>query len=67
MWHTGREVWERRAASLEADPRAPGLTSRVVGEAFVHYGGLALFKGAVFVLFLVPYVAIRIVLWRDRR
>jgi hypothetical protein len=35
--------------------------------AFVHYGGLALFKGAVLVLFLVPYVAIRIVLWRDRR
>jgi hypothetical protein len=35
--------------------------------AFVHYGGLALFKGAVLVLFLVPYVAIRIALWRDRR
>ena len=35
--------------------------------AFVHYGGLALFKGAVLVLFLVPYVAIRIVLWQDRR
>ncbi len=35
--------------------------------AFVHYGGLAFFKGAVLVLFLVPYVAIRIVLWRDRR
>ncbi len=35
--------------------------------AFVHYGGLALFKGAMLVLFLVPYVAIRIVLWRGRR
>ena len=35
--------------------------------AFVHYGGLALFKGAVLVLFLVPYLAIRIVLRRDWR
>jgi hypothetical protein len=35
--------------------------------AFVHYGGMALFKGAAILLFLVPYLAIRIVLWRDRR
>jgi hypothetical protein len=34
--------------------------------AFLHYGGLALLKSAVIVLFLVPYAAIRIVLRRDR-
>lgn len=33
----------------------------------VHYGGMLLLKAEAFCLFLAPYLAIRIVIWRDAR
>ncbi len=33
----------------------------------VHYGGMMLLKIGIFSAFLAPYLAIRVVIWRDRQ